>query len=185
MTTIDQVYQFETAIETAFARVLASRQMTVYTPSNDEFLTPEFIESNPDLAEYLPNGSAFQKKRPRLEVVMTLGAGKGILLPLAGRLAVSGSLPETSYSSSLRVFVVTESKVQIHRAHCAMARSLFDTIREALNETSLLPFHSVQSIRLSGSSPSYRTQDGAYETEMAYELDFCIRREAWTALRNP
>jgi Ser/Thr protein kinase RdoA (MazF antagonist) len=187
MSTIeDQVYQFETVFETALAHVLAAQLFTVYTPSNDEFLTEEFSDAHPELVPYLPNGQEFHKHRPRVEAVFVLGAGKGHLHIIdPTRKPVSGSMPETSYSSRIELVVVTESKAQIHRAYLAKLRRNMDTIREALNETSHLPYHSIQQLRPSGSSSTYQTEDGAFETGLVYELDFCIRREAWTALSNP
>jgi Ser/Thr protein kinase RdoA (MazF antagonist) len=182
----DQVYQFETVFETAIAQVLASQLFTVYTPSNDEFLTEEFTAAHPDLVPYLPNGQEFQKHRPRIEAVFVLGAGKGHLHIInPKRKPVSGSMPETSYNARIEFAAVTESKAQIHRAYLAKLRRNMDTIREALNETSHLQYHSIQQLRPSGSSSTYQTEDGYYETGLVYELDFCIRQDAWTALSNP
>lgn len=175
------IYDFESAIEFAIGAVCAAEGIVTYSAANDA-ITDEWREANPALTDYLPTPVENQKQRPRIELTFSAGSGHGTLYPISGRKPVSGSMPETSYGGTLDILVVTEPSTLTHRTFLARLRAIMDRIREDVNETANLPRHSVQMVAPRGTSPTMKADDGAFTSQLQYEVEFCIRTDAFSEL---
>lgn len=159
--TPDELYDYFTPLEKAVASVFESQDFVIWTPLRD---------------------AAFQKSRPRVEAVIMPGAALGFLRPSAGLPARSGFLREKARKAALSVFVVTEAKIVTHRAFLARVLFLLDTLGYQMNETGLMPYHSVQMVKVNSGSLSDDPETGAYTTTLHCDIDFSFKESAWTAL---
>ena len=163
--TVDELSDFETAIEAAFKLLFTENGIESCVDSIDE----------PDT----------QRPRPRVEVYFAPGGETGHISANAtyrrpdmwtGNLTlrvVSNTKPDevgTSEHSAYRAKV---------RNLMAMSRTIFKSDADASDVAGYLPYHTVADLVLSGSNPSYEGQDGYYETTISYDLTFNIRPTAW------
>lgn len=160
----DQIYDIETAIESAFKAFFTSQEIDCYT-TND--------------------ASEQQKKRPRVELMYLHGSEAG-----HNSTASNYYRPDT-FLATLVVAVVTNAKgdevgTAEHsqfraRVRNAMAKSRTLLKADADGANTLLPFHSVMDVVESGTSPAYQPEDGYFISRINYELKTNIRPDAWPA----
>ena len=175
MSVQSDIYDFFTPIEDAIASAFKLGGVTCYTPLGEQQLNEAAI-ADPDHAEQ------FQKKRPRVEIVLHPGASKGILVAQAGRRVTSGHLREKARAATLDVNLITEPDIVKHRAFVARILFLTDTLAHDANETKSLTNHFLQSIRCQGGSLSYNGEEGHYQTSLVFDVDFSVQETAWPAL---
>jgi hypothetical protein len=63
----------------------------------------------------------------------------------------------------------------------ARASTLFKADRDNADAKGYFPYHAIDAVKASGSTPTYEGQDGFYQTDMNYDLRFSIRPDAWPA----
>ena len=167
--TIEQLYNFESAIETAIKSALLAAGIKeeygieVYT-SQDE--------------------TDFQNIRPRIELEFVASA------PTGHRITSNATayLPD-SWEGTLQVALITNSSdgtsgVTDHSGWRARLRYELDLIESTLvsdagGDDTLLPYHSVNKFLAAGSTPTMKPEDGYIESRLAYEIHFNIRPTAW------
>lgn len=159
--TPDELYNYFTPLESAVAKVFEDQEFTIWTPLRDP---------------------KFQKERPRVEAVLMPGAALGFLRPEPSRIARCGFLREKARKAALSVFVVTEANIATHRAYLARVLFLLDTLGFDMNATALMPYHSVQCVKVNGGSLSDDPTTGAYTTTLNCDIDFSFKEAAWAAL---
>lgn len=185
MSAINDIYGFEYALESALVSALASDGLTIYSESNDALL-----EAHPELSEsgtsfFIPSTLEFQKIRPRVEMAVSIGAAKGVYhYSGADAMPVGGSMRETSYAAGIAFQVVSDSIGPQLRSMVCQLRCSMDTIRERINESPYLPYHSVHSITHENSSNIFSPEEGLFVTSLQYNIEFCIRTDAWDLLTN-
>ncbi|MGC3961326.1 MAG: hypothetical protein QM813_26385 [Verrucomicrobiota bacterium] len=159
---INDLYDFETAIESGFKNLFASNDLKAFT-SND--------------------GDDDKRPRPRVELFFTVGAETGHrlgALPYFRADAFAGQLLVIVVSNTRPVEVGTQEHSEFRSAVrnlMAKATYLLKVNREAAND--MMPNHAVHSVVHSGSTPSYESDQGYYETTIQYDLKFSIQPEAW------
>lgn len=171
------VYDYFTPIENAIAAAFQRNGVDCYTPLGEQQLN-ESSESEPS------NTAAFQKKRPRVEVVLMPGANKGILRAEDGRRVAAGYLREWARTSSLVLAVITEADIIQHRAYLAKILYLLDTLAYDVSGTETLQNHAIQSIKCLGGSIAYKSEEGNYQTTLNNELEFSVQTTAWALLET-
>jgi hypothetical protein len=152
-----QVYDFENQIEAAAKLVFADADLTCRIPADDS------------------DDSDFQKVRPRVELVMTLGAGAQRWKPDDYR--------EQAWKGSIRLHVLTsEDPVQL-RSYLSQVRAVMATLPASI-QTNHAPVYVVvfKPIRWAGESPIYRPQDGFFAVTMNYDFDFCVKTDVWSQI---
>ncbi len=161
------IYNYRRAVTEAFARVFelaTGEEAKVWTAYR-----------NPD----------FQKARPRYEIVMDGGVAQGILLPVAGRPATSGMMPEKVRLCGCRISVITAPNVEAHDAWLTLAEFLIDTlayrVRTVTSATgeNLLPYHTVSTVRQSGFSGSYVAESDHWSTDLTLDVSVAVKDTAW------
>jgi len=159
---LDQIYDFETAIEAAFKAFFVSQEIAAYVTN--------------DIGET-------QKERPRVELMYANGSELG-----HNSTASTYYRPDT-FSGSLNVAVVTNAKDETagtaeHAQFRARVRNVMAQSRTALKadrdgDNTALPYHCVLDVMESGTSPAYSPEDGHFVSRLSYELKINIRPEAW------
>lgn len=159
------IYDFETAIPAGFKSLFfIEEKITVLVPDD---------------------GPANEQPRPRIEMYFATGAETGHLRPSAPYFrpdAFMGSLALKVVSNTKPADVGTKEHaafVSLVRNMLAKASTLFKADRDAADVNGYLPYHSIDSVVSTGSSPHYEGQDGYYETDMSFDLRFSIRPDAW------
>lgn len=161
MSAITNAYDYFTPIETAWAKVFTDAGIATYTAAND-----------PEL----------QRERPRVEVELEPATAAGRLKPASDKLIAGGNLREQAYTATMNVRVITEANVATHRAFLAEVQYLCDAIVPALFATDLMPYHRVARVQATGGSVDYTPQDGIYNTQLTYEIEFSVLASALNAL---
>lgn len=152
------IYSFETIFAQALQAVLNGRDVRSYT----------ILDA--------PN---FQNDRPRTEIIFVPGSGRGRWNP------ARADLRETAWKGAYNLFLITDANVQAHSAYVALVRSIMHGIDTAINGAEPMTRHRLQAFfRDGGTSPSYKPEDGVYETRMIYEVDFSVQADAWAALES-
>ena len=157
----DELYNYFTPLESAIAAVFEAQEFIIWTPLRD---------------------LKFQKERPRVEAVLMPGAALGFLRSEPSRIARCGFLREKARRATLSIFVVTEANVVTHRAFLARTLFVLDTIGYEMNKTALMPYHSVQSVKVNSGSLSDDATTGAYTTTLNCDLDFSFKEATWLLL---
>lgn len=151
------LYDFETAIETAVAAALTDAGLIAVTPSSDP---------------------TFQKTIPRIEVSFQPGAAKQTWHPTQNR--------NCTWTGMLSLAVVTEGDSQnraVHRQYKAELRNVMADLRNTLNAT--LDYHKIQNIVDAGvSSESYQPEQGVDVSVLHFNVDFGIDNGAWVELNT-
>lgn len=176
MSALTDIYDFFTPLEEAAASVFDKSGVTCYTPLGEQQLDQQ-AQSDPTLEQ------SFQKKRPRVELALSLGASKGILRAQSGRRPAAGHLREKARTCTLHVNVVTDPDIVKHRAFVSTVLYIADTLAYEINETGSLTNHFVQRVSCTGESGrAYNAEDGQFETHLAFEIDLSVQEYAWDAL---
>ncbi len=177
----DAIYDYQTPIEEAIASVMVANEVTCYTPLGEQIIV-DGLKSSPDALQQ------FEKKRPRIEIVLTGVSGIGRLWPYGSKKGASGFNREQAYSGQLTVRVITEANIVTQRAYLSLVQNLMDTIGAAANVATkadgslIMPYHCIGGIRKTGDTPNYAPQDGLIETMLTYNLDFSVVDTAWALL---
>lgn len=167
------IYDYETPIEEAFAYLFGAAGISIYTPANAAFVTDEWKEANPDLADYIFSAEdEFQKQRPRLQLMVQTGAATKHLE------TVSGKYRCDAFTGQILLLLVTDYNVIQHRAYRAQIRAIMS---EADVDTSLMPHHDLEMCVESGTSNEMKSDDGLMESTLSYDILFNIRPTSWSA----
>lgn len=176
MSALTDIYDFFTPLEEAVASVFDKSGVTCYTPLGEQRLDAN-AASDPSLEQ------SFQKRRPRVELALSLGPSAGMLRAESGRRAAAGHLREKCRRCTLHVNVVTEPDIVKHRSFVATVLFIADSLAYEVNETETLTNHFVQRIACTGESGrTYNAEDGQFETQLSFEVDLSVQEYAWTAL---
>ena len=154
MSTELEVYDFETAIESAVQALFTARSMSCYTSAT----APEF-----------------RKALPRVTLMFSLGPATDHLQAVT----LDGMLDARVYDAfdGAMVFeLLTKASHDEHAAWRAEARAVASRVI-FLN----LPHHEVQQFRPDGSSLVMTPQEGFYRSIMQYSVRCAVRHEAWPA----
>lgn len=176
MSAITDIYDFLTPTEDAIAAAFKANEIACFTPLGQQ----KFAEDEATLGE--KERQDFQRPRPRLDIVLHPGPGKGILRPAAGYRITSGHLREKAWACSLMISVITAAEILVHRAYLARVLFLCDTLAHDANATRLLTHHFLQSIRCQGGTVGYHPQDGNFETQLTFDVDLSVKEDAWDSL---
>lgn len=198
MNGIQELFDYETALEDGFAVAMMDAGLTVYTPR----LSVEF-----------------QKERPRVEFEVVTGQAKKSYGPVD----TDGNFSRlnASWFGELRVHIITASgdsdqdSSNVHRVYRANVRyqmmgkrpiaqsAPFDGIN-SVRPTGLEPitlgtgtfartissgdqyllFHKVQNIVETGTTPQYSPDKGFEQSSIIYAVEFGIDGAAWSELAN-
>lgn len=157
MTGEEGIYDFETAMEDAFAAALTAAGLVVTTPRT---------------------AAQFAKERPRVELEFLTGAEN------QSYHNVNGLLRSATWQGQLIVEIITGSAStgnESHRTYRAkVRRKMADLRNDAINEALL--YHKIQNLIDQGTTPAYRTDDGYEKSRLQYSVPFGIDHAAWAAL---
>ena len=159
--TEQDLYSFDSLLEAAAQSVFTAAGIACAIPLDD---------------------AKFQNTRPRVELVFTLGSGKGRYTP--GEAIFSGRLwREQAWSGSFRLFVVTEEDPAILRPFLFKVRTVCASLPDSITTAGTLIHHSIYNpIRWTGESAIFRPQDGYFTVSLNFDFDFCINTNAWSQL---
>lgn len=155
---IAAIYDLEQALEKAIAAVYESNQIAAYTS-----------QTAPEL----------QKKRPRVEIVATIGAGQGQFITHP---QYRGVECETAWAVAFTIRAITAAGVEVHNAFRTQARYLAHTLRGVINDGAYMKNHYLNSCMDSGTSPTYEPQQGDYQTDLTFTGGLSVQRNAWQLL---
>lgn len=164
--TFNQVYDYETAIESAIEDLFLLEGFAA-----DAVWTPA---SNPEL----------QKNRPRIEIYCASGQETGHMHSDA-----DGTIRPDTFSGNLALRIVSNSlaesaTTQEHATYRAAVRNVMAKSRRLLVANAaaaddILPYHSILDVVEAGTSASYQSEDGYYESTISYNIKINIRPAAW------
>lgn len=158
---VETVYDIEGELENAISPLL-SATISALTPQDDP---------------------AFQKDRPRVEVMVQLGAGKEKHMALVDGGDGSGTqLREDAWSATLNVILLTGAEIDVHSSYRAFLRDKISNLPALINGITLLNHVIYYPIRSLGTSPVLTPQEGTYKTIMNYAFDVSIHQDAWALL---
>lgn len=158
LTNTEKLYMFEFIFPEAVRLVLKDREITAHT----NFVPPEL-----------------QKERPRAEIIFIPGSGRNIWA------LINGEKRECAWSGQFLLHIITAADEAIHARYVTKLRSLMHGIGTLVNNTPPMQFHKIQEFfRDAGTSEKIQPEDGAYQTSLAYDIDFSIQANAWAALLN-
>lgn len=177
MSVATDIYDFFTPVENAVSAAFERAGVTCYTPLGLQQLD-EAGAADPD------NLEQFQRKRPRVEIVLHPGASRGMLVPKAGRRVTSGVLREKARSASLHMALITGPNIVTHRAFLAKVLFLSDTLAYDANNTETLLNHCIQSIKCQGGQMNYKSEEGAFQTDLAFDVEISVQESKWDELET-
>lgn len=153
------LYDFETAIEGAVKTYLTENSLKAYVSSDD-----------PEL----------QRERPRVEIVCNVGAMTD------HRSTHNTEYRPDTYVGTVTLTVITDSTASTHSQFRAGVRYLMGAVESALSDDAngvneRLPLHSINRFVEAGTSPTYKADEGSYESQIVFEIHFNIRPAAWPA----
>lgn len=166
------IFDFDTAIYSAFQRLFSDNAITLVTPKES---------------------AQFQKDRARVEMLFQLGQAKQSYHIVNNQLRNASWFAQVIFQiitpqgeTSATLIPVLDSS-EAHREYRARVRNILSTAKDALNGNDLtgdayLPFHEVQLINDLSTSPEYKPQDGIESSRMVYGLEFGIDQGAWVEL---
>lgn len=157
------LYDFETALEDAFAESMQDAGLTVCTPRT-------FMQ--------------FRQSRPRVDIMFQAGAAK------KGFHIIDGVKRNATWNGQLHCVVVTDgdgSGSADHRSYRAKVRRVIADLLNTINSLEgdvkkYLACHVVQDITEAGTSTSYEAAQGVEESVILANVDFGIDRAAWAEL---
>lgn len=176
---IAAIYDFKNLLERALA--------AVFTANGIKNFTSQSVGSTGNAAQDAALEAegfqimSFQRDRPRAEIDFTPGAGQGRWHPLA----VDGvKVPvESCWSGTYRVLIVTKPDIREHNAFVCLIRFLMQTMGARINNVAPLTAHCVApQFRDTGTTPTTKSEDGAFETLLQYDLTFSVQADAWADL---
>jgi len=171
------LYDFRNVLETALQAVFTANQVTAFT-------TQDFGKTKDDGKGNQVPVIDFQRARPRSEITFTEGPGRGQFRPLI----VEGqeTAVETSFSGTFTIHCITEAKIQIHAAYVVMVRYLMHTMVPRINGVDPMVYHRVHSfVKDASTSPTFEPENGVFQTQLRFEVDFSIQDDAWETIATP
>lgn len=175
MSVATDIYDFFTPVENAISAAYERAGVTCYTPLGLQQLNAA-QEAAPD------NAQQFQRKRPRLEIVLHPGAARGFFVPQAGRRVAAGHLREKANQATLSMDVITEPDIVKHRAFLARILFLSDTLAYDATQTETLTNHYLQAIKRTSGDTSYEAEDGHFRTRLTFDVDLSVQENKWPEL---
>ena len=178
MSAASNIYDFSTPIEETFAFIFSARGMNCYSPLGESILNEAANDAPPDLIQQ------FQKKRPRVEILLIPGAGLGHLRPRTDNVAsriTPGFLRDNSHRANMILWVVTRADILEHRAYIAQVRCLLEVIAFEANASGKMAHHTIQTFKVTGEQPASKAGEGIIEATINCELEFSVKESAWTA----
>lgn len=157
---VESCYDIEGDLESAIGPIL-SATISALTPQDDP---------------------TFQKDRPRVEVMVQLGAGKSNHVQLIDDGTGTGQLREDAWDATLRVELLTGADIKIHSSYRAFLRDKISNMPALINGITLMNHVIYYPIRSLGTSPVLTPQAGYYKTVMNYALVVSIHQDAWALL---
>ncbi len=156
----ERVYMFEFIFPEALRAIFAAAQVTSYT----NFVPPEL-----------------QKERPRVEIAFVTGAAQGRYHPV--------QLKESAWKGQFTLQLITGADMAVHGRFVSLIRSLMHASASSFNETEPMvnhsfrpPIESGSCFMDQGSTPTMKAEDGYYQTNLVFEVDFAIQNNAWDLL---
>ena len=115
-----------------------------------------------------------QRKRPRIEIVFSAGAGQHRLVRLNDPTLrpAPGCLPDSAFKGQLKIEIITAAVITIHTAYRVYARRLMATVVPDLNDGKKLPLWMIDSISFGGMTPRYAPETGVYQSTALYDVDY-------------
>jgi hypothetical protein len=150
---IKDIYDFFTPIEEAVKAAFVANEIDCFTPSDDPKL---------------------QRKRPRIEVALSLAPSQRRLIGVVGTRATPGFVRDAARQGQLDMALVTDAAINIHRDFVSKVLYLCDTLANDANGTGTLTKHFIQSLMVTGSSQEYDSEKGVYITNLTLAIDFSI-----------
>lgn len=175
MSVASDIYDFFTPIENAVSAAFARNGVACYSPLGLQELDAAGA-ADPTLE------GEFQRPRPRLEIVLHPGASRGMFVPKAGRRVAAGVLREKARAAQLHMAVITKPDIVEHRAYLAQVLFLCDTLAYDANQTDTLTNHALQSIKCQGGQLDYKAEDGVFQTDLMFDVDFSVQEQKWAEL---
>lgn len=161
----ESLYDFETAMENAFAFAMRDAGLTVATPR--------------DFATY-------ELSRPRVDLMFQSGPAKQSFH------LVNDVRRNAAWSGTLNLVVVCDGEgwgSVAHRTYRAKVREVMATMLgciNSLNDTNdaklYLPHHTVNNIVDMGTVQQVKATEGIEESQMQYAIEFGITHSAWAEL---
>lgn len=170
------VYDFENVLETALQALFNAAEIKSFTTQ--------------DFGKTKDNGQGtqvpvidFQKDRPRVEILFTVGAGQGQFRPL---LVGGAEVPvETSFKGQYRLDIITSAEMAIHAAYRTRLRAFLHTQLLGVNGTDPMTLHRIHRFQQDGgTSPTFKPEEGVLRTILIFNIDFSIQDEAWATLAS-
>jgi len=156
MSAADDIYAFEQIFEDAAKALFAAQAINAFTS-----------QDAPD----------FQKDRPRVEITFTPGAGQGRFIQ------INGEHRETAWKGQYLFRVVTDASAEVHNSFRSNVRAIVHGSLRSIAGTAPMIRHMLQPFYMDGgTSPSYSPQDGVYESQMTFDINFSVQADAWAAL---
>ena len=153
MGTEAQVYDFESALETAVKAVFTALDITCFIPSDDP---------------------TFQRNLPRVELQVLTGPASGHLQPVTFD-SVASRLVYDAWDAVLMIDCYTKANHAEHVGYRAAIRAAASRIIYLAT----LDYHEIHDVTPAGTSPTLKPEDGSYQTRLQYTLKFCVKHTEW------
>jgi hypothetical protein len=153
---VENIYDFETQLETAFLAGLTAAGLTAVGPAD---------------------APTFERTRPYVAIRFACGPAK------QSYHIVSGAKRNASWSGQLEVVLITDATATgkaSHRNYRALVRKVMADLRNTLNAD--LDYHKIQNIVEQSTAPEYKPEDGSEMSHLLYAVDFGIDAGAWGEL---
>ncbi len=155
MSTFAAIYDFEGQLEAAFKEFLEDAELTASDPDD----------------------VAFQKVRPRVEVVFQVGPATDQNLYRT----FDNIFRHQIYTGTLGLRVITnartDSETANHKTYRAKVRNQMQKARQSIEMTNLKLLY----LTPQASTPSIKPEDGVEESELQFSVTFGILPAAWPA----
>lgn len=152
MATEAEIYDYESAIESAVKALFTADEVTCYTPADD----PEFQRSIP---------------RVELQVIAGPATGHIQLLTLDGE---HESHVYDSWTGALLIACITKAQHAEHVSYRAHIRAKLARVRQGT-----MDHHNLIDLTPAGTTPMLKPQEGIYESRLTYSIAFCVKKSAW------
>lgn len=148
-----QIYDFETAIETAVKRILEDAGLNCYATQD---------------------AAALERLRPRVEIQFTVGPATDHLQQ------VGEQMVHDAFTGSLILSAVTDmiDGIDSHTSYRSGLRAIGAQLIYDLDDDAL-PFHDINQVMPAGSTPVVSPSDGLFESRQVYTVHFNIKQSAW------
>ena len=124
---------------------------------------------------------AFQKERPRVEILFKLNGG---VIPLRYFVMPDTTLRQTAFRGTLSIYAISDAdkpgKLD-HSIFRAKVRNFCATLGVRLNGSGLKK-HKIQQVVDGDTSQGTRTQDNLYQSTLNFDVDFSIQTDALAAI---